>query len=68
MCDLRLPDFLRAASYRMVEGMLSSESHRGSLYGEGVAYQRAARASALVFLLVSVWLTLAVGYGNRPRG
>ena len=53
------------APRRMVEGMPSSESLRGSQRNEWFVYQYAARASALVFLLVSLRLTPAAGYGNR---
>ena len=63
--ELRLPEFLRVAPRRMAEGTPSSEGLRGSSYGEGYAYQFAARFSSLAFLLVSAWLAPAVSYGNR---
>ena len=65
VCDLRLPDCCRLAPYRIVAGMPTSEALRGSPYDEGFVYQSAARVSALVFMLVSAWLTPTAGYGNR---
>ena len=63
--ELRLPDFLCVTPYCMAEVMLLSDALRGSLYGEGFAYQHAARFSSLVFLLVAVWLAPTASYGNR---
>ena len=49
----------------MAEGMPLSEALKGSLYGEGYAYQFAARFSSPAFLLGAAWLGPTVSYGNR---
>ena len=46
--ELRLPDFLCVAPYRMAERMPLSDAHWGSLYGEGYVYHFAARFSSFV--------------------
>ena len=50
------PASFRVAPYRIAEGMPLSDALRGPLEGQGYVYQYATRFSALVFLLVSVWL------------
>ena len=45
--------------------MPASDAFRGSWFGEGFAYQFAARFSSLVFFLASAWLAPTVSYGNR---
>ena len=65
MSELRLPDSLRVAPYRMAERVPASDALRGSLYGEGYVCQYTARFSSSVFLPVSAWLAPTASYGNR---
>ena len=55
----------RAQSYRFAESAPTSDSLRATLFNEEFAYQYAARASALAFLLVSAWLAPTASYSNR---
>ena len=64
-CPMRMRKSYRAQSYRLAERPPRFESLRGSLYNEGSVYQSASRVSALVFVLVSVWLAPAASYENR---
>ena len=64
-CLLKPPRSHRVQSYRFAERPPMSESLRSSLFSEGFAYQFASRASALAFLLASVWLAPTVSYSDR---
>ena len=55
--ELRLSNAQRLQPYRFAVPAPSPQSLRGSLGDEGFVYQFTARASALVMLLASVWLT-----------
>ena len=57
--------FFCVAPYRLAEGMPLSDALRGSLSGQGFAYQCAFRFSALASPLVSVWLSPSASYQNR---
>ena len=63
--ELRLLKDQQVQPYRFAEGAPTSQFLRGALEGEGFAHQFAARAAALVFLLVSAKLTPTVSYRNR---
>ena len=55
----------RVAPYRMAEGMPLSDALRGSISGQSYVYQYVFRSSALVLLLVWVWLTPTASRRNR---
>ena len=64
-CEKQVGPKYRAQAYRFVAGAPSAYSLRGSPGGQGFAYQFAARASPLVFLLASVWVGPTVSDANR---
>ena len=62
---LRLPKEKEVQTYRLAERAPAPQSLRGALDNEGFVYQFAARASALVFVLVSVTPPPSVSCLNR---
>ena len=60
-----IPPFFRVDPYCLMEGMPLPDALRGPLEGQGYVYQYAFRFAALVSLLASVWLTLAVSFRNQ---
>ena len=60
-----LPPFFRADPYRLAGGMPLSDALRGSLGGQGYAYQCAPRFSVLAFQPAAVWLTPTASFRNR---
>ena len=61
----KFPRSRRVKSCRFAESAPTFESLRGALFNEVFVHQYAARASALAFLLMSVWLAPAASYSNR---
>ena len=62
---LRLPAERQLRPYRFAARAPSPQPLRGSLESEGFGFQYAARALALVMLLVAARLSPRVGYRNR---
>ena len=62
---LRLSKEQQVQSYRFAGRAPAAQSLRCALYDEGSAYQFAARASALIFFLVSAMLSPSASYCNR---
>ena len=63
--ELRLSKDQQVQPYRPAESATTSHSLRGALRGEGFAYQSAAHAAALTFLLASVMLAPTASRRNR---
>ena len=64
-CSMRTRKLRRVQAYRFAARPPRPESLKGSLRNEGLVYQFAPRASALVFLLVSALLAPTASYENR---